>query len=130
MVKMLKRFPGPSLWRFRAISPPNGRRDRCILSREIERSVAERQIFWKRDFSSAAAYEKSVEPNRERLRKIIGATDARLPVVALELVGSTAHVARIAERTRSRFRSFDGRFLTAFLARGFGFSLRSSHEQE
>src|SRR6266404_5786750 len=69
----------------------------AFLSREIERSVAERQIFWKRDFSSAAAYEKSVEPNRERLRKIIGATDARLPVVALELVGSTAHGARIAE---------------------------------
>ena len=68
-----------------------------FLSREIEHSVAERQKFWKRDFSSAAAYEKSVEVNRERLRKIIGATDARVPVLALDLLGSTTSAARIAE---------------------------------
>src|SRR5436309_11117951 len=68
-----------------------------FLSREIEHSIAGRQKFWKRDFSSAAAYEKSVEANRERLRKIIGATDARLRVADLELMGSTAHGARIGE---------------------------------
>src|SRR5206468_4713579 len=68
-----------------------------FLYREIEHSIAGRQKFWKRDFSSATAYEKSVEVNRERLRKIIGATDARLPVTDLQLMGSTAHGATIAE---------------------------------
>src|SRR2546427_6714004 len=68
-----------------------------FLSREIEHSIAGRQKFWKRDFSSATAYEKSVEINRERLRKIIGATDARLRVAHIELISSTAHRARAAE---------------------------------
>src|SRR6266704_3278393 len=57
-----------------------------FLSREIEHSIAGRQKFWKRDFSSAAAYEKSVAVNRERLRKIIGATDARLRGADLQLM--------------------------------------------
>src|SRR5438552_2048227 len=68
--------------------------DRFLL-REIERSVAERQRLWQRDFSSAEAYEKSVEPNRRRLRKIIGAVDARLPVRALEVVSNTASSSKI-----------------------------------
>jgi dienelactone hydrolase len=48
-----------------------------FLMRELERSVGERPKFWNRDFSSAAAYEKSIQPNRERLRRMIGAVDAR-----------------------------------------------------
>ena len=55
-----------------------------FLMQETERSINERRALWKRDFSSAAAYEKSIQGNRERLRKIIGATGARLPVKALE----------------------------------------------
>ena len=38
-----------------------------------------------------------MQPNRERLRKIIGAVDARLPVTALEFVGSTASPALVGE---------------------------------
>src|ERR1051325_6449630 len=68
-----------------------------FLSRETSHSVTERQKFWHRDFSSKEAYEKSVHDNRERLRKIIGATDMRVPVTALEFVGNTAHNAKIAE---------------------------------
>src|SRR5439155_13962731 len=68
-----------------------------FLSREIEKSVAERQNFWKRDFSSIEAYEKSVQPNRERLKKIIGAVDARVPVNALEFVSDTATPGKVAE---------------------------------
>src|SRR5262245_9523252 len=37
-----------------------------FLMREIERSVQERRKLWQRDFSSVEAYEKSVQPNRER----------------------------------------------------------------
>src|SRR5262245_30418217 len=45
------------------------------LLREAQASVAGRAKFWKRDLSSREAYEASVEPNRERLRKMIGAVD-------------------------------------------------------
>ncbi|MSU58439.1 MAG: hypothetical protein EXS35_09715 [Pedosphaera sp.] len=68
-----------------------------FLTREIERSVAGRNKFWQRDFSSRAAYAKSVQPNRDRLRQIIGAVDARLPVTALEFVGDTTNPATVAE---------------------------------
>src|SRR2546426_6602582 len=50
-----------------------------FLMAEIDRSVVERQKLWERDFSSRAAYEKSVQPNRERFQKCIGAVDPRLP---------------------------------------------------
>jgi len=68
-----------------------------FLMREIEQSTGDRQNFWKRDFSSAEAYEKSVQPNRERLRKIIGAVDARISVTALEIVSNTTSPALVAE---------------------------------
>ncbi|MBI4326290.1 MAG: dienelactone hydrolase family protein [Chloroflexi bacterium] len=68
-----------------------------FLMREIERSVAERPKLWQRDFSSRDAYEKSVQPNRDRLRRYIGAVDQRVPVAALEFVSRTAVPAKIAE---------------------------------
>jgi len=68
-----------------------------FLMREIEKSVVSRSQFWQRDFSSPDAYEKSIQPNRERLRRMIGAADERIPVKALELVGTTEAPAKIAE---------------------------------
>jgi dienelactone hydrolase len=68
-----------------------------FFTRETQESVAERQKYWHRDFSSPQAYDASVEPNRERLRKIIGAVDPRLPVTALEFVSSTGSGATVAE---------------------------------
>ena len=50
-----------------------------FLSRELAASVERRQSRWKRDFRSAEAYQKSVEPNRERLRQILGIVDRRVP---------------------------------------------------
>ncbi|HEV2423683.1 MAG TPA: dienelactone hydrolase family protein [Terriglobia bacterium] len=46
--------------------------------RKIGESVETRQRHWKRDFSSRAAYETSVEPNRKRFAQKIGIVDARL----------------------------------------------------
>ncbi len=46
--------------------------------REIERSVERRKRHWNRDYSSHEAYEKSVEPNRERLRRYLGVVDERV----------------------------------------------------
>jgi dienelactone hydrolase len=48
-----------------------------FLSREIAESEAKRTAFWKRDFSTVAAYEASVEPNRRRLAQILGVRDPR-----------------------------------------------------
>ena len=87
----------------------------AFLARETERSVGERQRFWKRDCSSARAYVESVEPNRQRLRKIVGAVDERVPVTALEFVSSTASPAKVAETASFtvqavRWPVFDGVF--------------------
>jgi cephalosporin-C deacetylase-like acetyl esterase len=49
-----------------------------FLLRETEKSIERRADHWKRDFSSLAAYEKSIAPNRAHLRRYIGAVD-RLP---------------------------------------------------
>ena len=68
-----------------------------FLTRELDHSIAERPQHWHRNFSSIAAYETSVQTNRERLRKIIGAVDDRLRVTALELVATTAMPTTVAE---------------------------------
>jgi dienelactone hydrolase len=68
-----------------------------FLARETERSIAERAKLWKRDVSSREAYEKSVAPNRERLRKMIGAVDPRVPVTQLEFVSGTSTAAKLGE---------------------------------
>ena len=51
--------------------------DRFLL-KQIEESAAKREKYWKRDFSSAEAYQASVEPNRKRLAHILGVRDARV----------------------------------------------------
>lgn len=68
--------------------------DRFLLA-EIERSAERRARFWRRDFSSADAYNKSVEPNRRRLAHILGVRDARVPFEALEFVVTTAQPALV-----------------------------------
>ena len=50
--------------------------DRFLL-KQIDESTAKRPRYWKRDFSSARAYEASVEPNRKRLAHILGVRDQR-----------------------------------------------------
>src|SRR4051812_4125789 len=69
----------------------------AFLMQKIDASVSERQKLWHRDFSSRAAYDKSVEVNRARLRKIIGASDARAQVTALEFLGNTEHPSGVSE---------------------------------
>jgi dienelactone hydrolase len=68
-----------------------------FFTRETDQSPAERQKLWHRDFSSPQAYDASVQTNRARLRKIIGAIDERLPVTALDFVSSTASPAQVAK---------------------------------
>jgi dienelactone hydrolase len=67
------------------------------LMREIAASVEKRKQFWNTDFSSPEAYLKSVQPNRERLKKILGVVDERVPFTDLEYIGGPKTPALVAE---------------------------------
>ncbi|MBX9581954.1 MAG: dienelactone hydrolase family protein [Gemmataceae bacterium] len=49
------------------------------LDRELAAAPERRKALWKPDPSSPEAYAKSVAPNRERLRKLLGVVDRREP---------------------------------------------------
>src|SRR5438445_4572393 len=66
------------------------------LDRETAASVEKRKQFWKPDFSSPEAYAKSVGPHRERLKKILGVVDQRLPV-KMEYMATTDTPSLVAE---------------------------------
>ncbi|HLJ09540.1 MAG TPA: hypothetical protein VKU82_00050 [Planctomycetaceae bacterium] len=72
--------------------------DRFAL-REIAASVEERARLWNRDFSSASAYEKSIAPNREHLRTILGVVDRRATPQAIEMVETKFQPALVARGT-------------------------------
>lgn len=67
------------------------------LMRELAGSAERRAQRWKTDFSSSEAYVKSVEPNRQRLRKILGVTESRKPFVDIEFVGGPKVSSLVAE---------------------------------
>ncbi|MGE5193603.1 MAG: hypothetical protein ACM3U2_14000 [Deltaproteobacteria bacterium] len=69
--------------------------DRFAL-REIAASVERREKLWNRDFSSPDAYEKSIAPNREHLRTILGAVDPRVEARAIEHVATNFQSALVA----------------------------------
>jgi len=66
---------------------------------ESEVSPLERSRFWKRDFSSPAAYESSVRPNRESFRRMLGAIDARAAAQPLDV----SEAGRLAENDLLRW---------------------------
>ncbi len=72
------------------------------LSQRIEQSIAGRQAHWRRDYSSRAAYAKSIEPNRHSLRRRVGAVDRRLRPQRLQLVAAVDSPAVVAESDRAR----------------------------
>ncbi len=72
-----------------------------FIERQIAESVAKRSRFWSRDFSSATAYEQSVQPNRAHFQKIIGVVDPQSPV-RMERFGDDANPALVAETSRYR----------------------------
>jgi dienelactone hydrolase len=59
--------------------------DRFCL-KEIEQARERRESLWKRDFSSAEAYDKSMAPYREKFRTIIGVVDQRVPATRFEYI--------------------------------------------
>ena len=72
-----------------------------FVERKINESVSSRAKLWQQDFSSKESYGKSVEPNRNRFRTIIGAVDSRLPA-SMERYGDDDSSATVAETDRYR----------------------------
>ncbi len=66
------------------------------LDRATQSTSTTRSQFWNREFSSHDAYQHSVEPNRRRLKTILGLVDDRVPIEALEFVATTGRPSRIA----------------------------------
>lgn len=69
---------------------------REFLLRRTAEARAERGQHWKRDYSSADAYHRSVAANRNRLRRIAGLVDSRVPFAAIDLVSDTQTSAEVA----------------------------------
>ena len=78
--------------------------DRFLL-RELSASIARREQYWSRDFTSHAAYAKSVEPNRRRLAHIIGLRDERVTFDGLTLASTTAESSLVGQTDRITFRA-------------------------
>jgi len=72
-----------------------------FVERKIGESIEKRQRHWKRDFTSRPTYEASVEPNRQRFKKIIGVVDSRL-TVQLERFGDDENPALVVETENYR----------------------------
>src|SRR3954462_15466157 len=69
----------------------------AFLLKQIETSIDRRAKHWKRDFSSAEAYNRSIESNRERLKFIVGVRDPRIAFESPELVATVAHPSLLAK---------------------------------
>jgi len=67
------------------------------LMRELESSNEKRDQFWQVDRSSVAAYLKAIAPKRERLKKLIGAVDERVPFTDLEYVSTSKQPSLVAK---------------------------------
>ncbi len=77
--------------------------DRFLLQK-IDDSRSHRATFWNRDVSSAAAYDKSIEPNRQRLMNILGGRDMRMSFASPEIMVTVDGHGVVAEG--DRFKAF------------------------
>jgi dienelactone hydrolase len=68
-----------------------------FLFRRTQEAAQERTQLWQRDYRSAEDYNRSVAPNRERFRQIIGAVDPRVAALAPELVGTISTPAQVSQ---------------------------------
>jgi dienelactone hydrolase len=70
--------------------------DRFLL-KEIDEAKARRASRWTPDFSSADTFEKSTSVQRERLARMLGVIETRVPFNAPELVATTNAPAQVGE---------------------------------
>ena len=80
-----------------------GLRDQMIggmsqyFEKELKLSPLNREIHWRRNYSSTANYLESVSSNRDRFKKITGVVDEREAIQELILNESTSQKAMVAE---------------------------------
>jgi len=67
------------------------------LTHELAAAIANRPARWRLDHASAEAYQRSVQPNRDRLRRMLGVVDKRLAVTELEFDATTTTAALVAD---------------------------------
>jgi dienelactone hydrolase len=67
-----------------------------FVERQIDESIEKRRPFWRHDFSSLDAYERSIKANRTRFGQIIGVVDPRVPVT-MERFGTEDSPALVSE---------------------------------
>ena len=86
-----------------------------FIDANINESITNRQKLWQRDLSSREAYEKSVEPNRRRLMKMIGFEDKsnpftnynvgfgdKNPPVSMQRISTSSNSEMVAETPKYR----------------------------
>src|SRR5688572_11724883 len=92
---------------FPGTKPLSAEKDRSIrilngahlyIEDKIKASESGRAAYWRRDFSSKEAYERSVEPNRRRLMKVIGVEDKTIPLHTFKLALKDQHPAVMMEK--------------------------------
>jgi dienelactone hydrolase len=76
------------------------------LMRELETSASRRKDYWKPDVSSVEAYLKSVQPNRERLKKILGVVDERVKFDDLAYVGGPNNPALVTKPDWHNYKAY------------------------
>ena len=92
-------FPGT-----KPLSPEQDRSIRILdgahlfIEEKIQSAQSKRAGYWKRDFTSKEAYERSVEPNRRRLMKAIGVEDKSIPLHTFKLELKDRHPAVVMEK--------------------------------
>jgi dienelactone hydrolase len=86
------------------------------LLRRIDDAAKERFALWTRDNKSKEAYERSISPNRERFRRIIGAVDARVEVPTFEVLSSVSAPGDIAQGQGYRVDAVSWRTLAPVVA--------------
>jgi cephalosporin-C deacetylase-like acetyl esterase len=69
----------------------------AYLTRELAAAPEKRKQFWKPDYTTPTAYVKSVEPNRQRLKKLLGMVDDRKKFDDIEYVGGPKTPSLVAE---------------------------------
>lgn len=67
------------------------------LTRATLEAEANRSGLWHPEFASPQVFEKSVQPNRDRLKKVLGVVDERVPFKDLKFVASTGQGALVAQ---------------------------------
>lgn len=68
-----------------------------FLDKMLAQSAEKREAKWKKEVSFGADFETSIQPYRDRLRKLIGAIDPRPAFDALDYVGGSATASLIAD---------------------------------